>query len=97
MATARAAAASAKQVTKQNFAEAVRELETHQKACDYVAVAALKTCAPTGWRRALPVDAPETAYLKAKLAAESFLPLHIVVCPSLLHATSPSSTLVAYL
>ncbi|RLM60383.1 poly(A)-specific ribonuclease PARN-like isoform X1 [Panicum miliaceum] len=90
-----AAAASAKQVTRRNFAEAVRELGAHLESCDYVAVAAQKTGAPTGWRRALPVDTAETAYLKAKLAAESFQPLQIAVCPFLLRNSSPS-TLVAY-
>ncbi|TVU05715.1 hypothetical protein EJB05_48894, partial [Eragrostis curvula] len=94
MGAPRAAAASAKQVTKRNFAEAVQELRAHLEACDYVAVAAQKTGAPTGWRRALPVDTAETAYLKAKLAAESFQPLQIAVCPFRLHA-SPSK-LVAY-
>ena len=95
MAAPRAAVASAKQVTRQNFAEAVRELGTHLEACDYVAVAAQKTGAPTGWRRALPVDTAETVYLKAKLAAESFQPLQIAVCPFRLRSSSPS-TLVAY-
>jgi poly(A)-specific ribonuclease len=92
---AAAAAASAKQVTRRNFAEAVRDLGAHLESCDYVAVAAQKTGAPTGWRRALPVDTAETAYLKAKLAAESFQPLQIAVCPFLLRNSSPS-TLVAY-
>ncbi|CAL4998987.1 unnamed protein product [Urochloa decumbens] len=91
----RAAAASAKQVTRRNFAEAVRELGSHLESCDYVAVAAQKTGAPAGWRRALPVDTAETAYLKAKLAAESFQPLQVAVCPFLLRDSSPS-TLVAY-
>jgi poly(A)-specific ribonuclease len=94
MGAPRAAAATAKQVTKRNFTEAVRELRAHVEACDYVAVAAQKTGAPTGWRRALPVDTAETAYLKAKIAAESFQPLQIAVCPFRLHA-SPSK-LVAY-
>ncbi|KAJ1268618.1 hypothetical protein BS78_07G148900 [Paspalum vaginatum] len=92
---AAAAAASAKQVTRQNFAEAVRELRAHLQACDYVAVAVQKTGAPTGWRRALPVDTAETAYLKAKHAAESFQPLQIAVCPFRLRNSS-TSTLVAY-
>lgn len=96
MAAPRAAAvACAKQVTRQNFAEAVRELRANLEACDYVAVAAQKTGAPTGWRRALPVDTAETAYLKAKLAAESFQPLQFAVCPFRLRGSSPS-TLVAY-
>ncbi|AQK52522.1 Poly(A)-specific ribonuclease PARN-like [Zea mays] len=95
MAAPRAAAASAKQVTRQNFAEAVLELRAHLEACDYVAVAAQKTGAPTGWRRALPVDTAETAYLKAKLAAESFQPLQIAVCPFRQRNSYPS-TLVAY-
>ncbi|KAG2579050.1 poly(A)-specific ribonuclease PARN-like isoform X1 [Panicum virgatum] len=95
MAAPRAAAASAKQVTRRNFAEAVRELRSHLESCDYVAVAAQKTGAPTEWRRALPVDTAETAYLKAKLAAESFQPLQIAVCPFLLRNSSPSA-LVAY-
>ncbi|RCV31261.1 hypothetical protein SETIT_6G162600v2 [Setaria italica] len=95
MAAPRAAAASAKQVTRRNFAESVRELGAHLESCDYVTVAAQKTGAPTGWRRALPVDTAETVYLKAKLAAESFQPLQIAVCPFRLRDSSPS-TLVAY-
>ncbi|GJN16116.1 hypothetical protein PR202_gb03072 [Eleusine coracana subsp. coracana] len=94
MGAPRVAASSAKQVTKRNFVEAVRELRGHLEACDYVAVAVQKTGAPTGWRRALPVDTAETAYLKAKHAAESFQPLQIAVCPFRLHAFP--SKLVAY-
>ncbi|KAM3272080.1 hypothetical protein ACQJBY_042336 [Aegilops geniculata] len=90
-----AAAASAKQVTRRNFPEALRELAAHVKECDYVAIAALKTGAPTGWRRALPVDTAETAYLKAKFASESFQPLHIAVCPFRLGSAS-GSDVVAY-
>uniref|UniRef100_A0A0E0LVA0 Uncharacterized protein n=1 Tax=Oryza punctata TaxID=4537 RepID=A0A0E0LVA0_ORYPU len=96
-AAARAATASARQVTKRNFAEAVQDLAAHVEACDYVAIAAQRTGATTGWRRALPVDTPETAYLKAKLAAESFQPLHFAICPFRVDASShSSSTLVAY-
>uniref|UniRef100_I1QJ03 Uncharacterized protein n=1 Tax=Oryza glaberrima TaxID=4538 RepID=I1QJ03_ORYGL len=94
-ATRAATASAARQVTKRNFAEAVQDLAAHVEACDYVAIAAQRTGAPTGWRRALPVDTPETAYLKAKLAAESFQPLHFAICPFRVDATSPS-TLVAY-
>ncbi|VAI13152.1 unnamed protein product [Triticum turgidum subsp. durum] len=90
-----AAAASARQVTRRNFPEALRELAAHVKECDYVAIAALKTGAPTGWRRALPVDTAETAYLKAKFASESFQPLHIAVCPFRLGSAS-GSDVVAY-
>ncbi|KAF7070514.1 hypothetical protein CFC21_076028 [Triticum aestivum] len=90
-----AAAASAKQVTRRNFPEALRELAAHVKECDYVAIAAVKTGAPTGWRRALPVDTVETAYLKAKFASESFQPLHIAVCPFRLGSAS-GSDVVAY-
>uniref|UniRef100_A0A0D9X8A4 Uncharacterized protein n=1 Tax=Leersia perrieri TaxID=77586 RepID=A0A0D9X8A4_9ORYZ len=94
---AAATAAGARQVTRRNFAEALRDLAAHVEACDYVAIAAQKTGAPTGWRRALPVDTPETAYLKAKLAAESFQPLHFAVCPFRIDDAAPSSsTLVAY-
>lgn len=97
MAGARAAAASAKQVTRRNFPEALRELAANVKESDYVAIAALKTGAPTGWRRALPVDTAETAYLKAKFASESFQPLHISVCPFHLGSTSGSAdNVVAY-
>ncbi|KAF7056902.1 hypothetical protein CFC21_064270 [Triticum aestivum] len=90
-----AAAASARQVTRRNFPEALRDLAAHVKECDYVAIAALKTGAPTGWRRALPVDTAETAYLKAKFASESFQPLHIAVCPFRLGSAS-GSDVVAY-
>ncbi|KAL6843383.1 hypothetical protein ACP4OV_027096 [Aristida adscensionis] len=86
---------AARQVTRRNFPEAVRELAARMEGCDYVAVAAQRTGAPTGWRRALPVDTAETAYLKAKLAAESFQPLQFAVCPfRIQHGSTP--TLVAY-
>ncbi|KAL5217479.1 hypothetical protein ABZP36_018163 [Zizania latifolia] len=75
--------------------QGIEELAAHVDACGYVSIAAQKTGAPTGWRRALSVDTPETAYLKAKLAAESFQPLHIVVCPFRIEVAS-TSTLIAY-
>ncbi|KAF0927318.1 hypothetical protein E2562_031509 [Oryza meyeriana var. granulata] len=88
-ATTCAATVTAEQVTKLNFAEAVQELAAHVEECDYVAIAAQKTGASSGWQRMLPMDTPETAYLKAKLATEPFQPLHFAICPFRIDAASP--------
>ncbi|KAF5741319.1 poly(A)-specific ribonuclease PARN-like [Tripterygium wilfordii] len=71
-----------KQVTKSNFSDSVEELKNHISSSDFVAVSLRKTgsfSAP--WHRVSPFDAPETAYFKAKYAAERFQILQFAVCP----------------
>ncbi|XP_042415611.1 poly(A)-specific ribonuclease PARN-like isoform X1 [Zingiber officinale] len=76
-----------KQVTNSNFADALKQLRAHVDQADFVAVSCRKTgdCASASsrhpWRRVLPMDTPEIAYLKAKLAAESYEILQFAVCP----------------
>ncbi|KAJ4798330.1 Poly(A)-specific ribonuclease PARN-like [Rhynchospora pubera] len=75
-----------KQVTKSTFTPSLlRELKSHIDACDFISLSSIKTFSATSassWRRRLlPFDTAETAYLKAKLAAESFQILNVSICP----------------
>ncbi|XP_073002848.1 poly(A)-specific ribonuclease PARN-like [Typha latifolia] len=77
-----------KQITKTNFSASLPEMKAHLDSCDFVAVSSQKTgdfgassSQRHPWRRVLPVDTPETAYLKSKLAAESFELLQFAICP----------------
>ncbi|KAJ4748715.1 Poly(A)-specific ribonuclease PARN-like [Rhynchospora pubera] len=75
-----------KQVTKSTFTPSLlRELKSHIDACDFISLSSIKTFSATSassWRRRLlPFDSAETAYLKAKLAAESFQILNVSICP----------------
>ncbi|KAE9460851.1 hypothetical protein C3L33_07228, partial [Rhododendron williamsianum] len=71
-----------KQVTKTNFSEALAEFKTHIHDSDFVAVSLQKTGSYSSpWHRVLPVDTPDTAYFKAKYAAERFQVLQFAVCP----------------
>ncbi|KAJ3708784.1 hypothetical protein LUZ61_012489 [Rhynchospora tenuis] len=75
-----------KQVTKSTFTPSLlKELKTHIDGCDFISLSSIKTFSATSaspWRRRiLPFDTAETAYLKAKLAAESFQILNVSVCP----------------
>jgi poly(A)-specific ribonuclease len=75
-----------KQVTKSTFTPSLlRELKSHIASCDFISLSSIKTASATSaspWRRRLfPFDTGETAYLKAKLAAESFQLLNVSVCP----------------
>ncbi|XP_058196666.1 poly(A)-specific ribonuclease PARN-like isoform X2 [Rhododendron vialii] len=71
-----------KQVTKTNFSEALAEFKTHIHDTDFVAVSLQKTGSYSSpWHRVLPVDTPDTAYFKAKYAAERFQVLQFAVCP----------------
>ncbi|KAL3850470.1 hypothetical protein ACJIZ3_012352 [Penstemon smallii] len=71
-----------KQVTKSNFSKELEELKTHISSSDFVAVSLQKTggCS-VPWQRILPFDTADTAYLKAKTAAERFQILQFSVCP----------------
>ncbi|XP_057965910.1 poly(A)-specific ribonuclease PARN-like isoform X2 [Malania oleifera] len=78
-----------KQVTKSNFIETLEEIKTHISDSDYIAVSLQKTgsfSAP--WHRVLPFDAADSAYCKAKHAAERFQVLQFAVCPFSIEAPS---------
>lgn len=84
---------SVKQVMKSNFAESLEEIKTRISDSDFIAVSLQKTgsfSAP--WQRVLPFDTAETAYCKAKYAAEKFQLLQFAVCPF----TISDSKLVAH-
>ncbi|KAF8393935.1 hypothetical protein HHK36_020137 [Tetracentron sinense] len=84
---------SVKQVTKSNFSEALKEIRNHIRDADFIAVSLQKTGAFSApWRRVLPLDTAETAYCKAKDAAERFQVLQFAVCPF----TIGASKVVAY-
>ncbi|KAI4354159.1 hypothetical protein L6164_003052 [Bauhinia variegata] len=71
-----------KQVSKSNFAESLEEIKARIDESDFIAVSMEKTgsfSAP--WHRVLPLDTAETAYCKAKHAAERFQLLQFAVCP----------------
>ncbi|KAK9944584.1 hypothetical protein M0R45_010145 [Rubus argutus] len=71
-----------KEVTKSNFADSVEEFKDHLAGSDFVAVSLQKTGSfSAAWHRALPFDTAETAYCKAKYAAERFQLLQFAACP----------------
>ncbi|KAL0369902.1 UNVERIFIED_CONTAM: Poly(A)-specific ribonuclease PARN-like [Sesamum angustifolium] len=71
-----------KQVTKSNFSEALAEIKACILNSDYVAVSFQKTGGHSApWHKILPIDTEETAYFKAKQAAERFQILQFAVCP----------------
>ncbi|KAM0944147.1 putative poly(A)-specific ribonuclease [Dioscorea sansibarensis] len=80
-----------KQVTKSNFLAALEQIKKHIHESDFIAISTQRTGDFSGasspsshrhpWRRVLPVDTSETAYLKAKHAAERFELLQFAVCP----------------
>ncbi|XP_028769705.1 poly(A)-specific ribonuclease PARN-like [Neltuma alba] len=71
-----------KQVTKTNFQESLKELETHVSNSDFVAVSMEKTGSfSASWHRVLPFDTVEIAYCKARHSAERFQLLQFAVCP----------------
>lgn len=82
-----------KQVTKSNFAAVLEEIKTHILNSDYIAIYLQKTGAYSyPWQKVLPFDTAETAYLKAKYAAERFQVLQFAVCPFSIN----SSKLIAH-
>lgn len=82
-----------KQVKKSNFAAAVEEIRTHITNSDYVAISLQKTGAYSSpWQKVLPFDTADTAYLKAKYAAERFQILQFALCP----VSVDSSKLIAH-
>ncbi|PKA59514.1 Poly(A)-specific ribonuclease PARN-like [Apostasia shenzhenica] len=83
-----------KQVRKSNFAVTIPQLTADIEAADFVAVTIRKTgdCSSSSsyrqpWRRILPIDTREIAYLKSKHAAESFELLQFAVCPFSIHGS----------
>ncbi|RDY08871.1 Poly(A)-specific ribonuclease PARN-like protein, partial [Mucuna pruriens] len=72
-----------KQVTTSNFQEALEEIKTHISTSDFVAISTGKTGSPSppSWLRPLPFDTVQTAYSKARRAAQRFQLLHFSVCP----------------
>lgn len=74
--------AAVKQVSKANFSLALGEIRDQIMDSDFIAVSSQKTGVSSApWTRILPIDTSETAYLKAKAAAERFELLQFAVCP----------------
>lgn len=77
-----------KEVTKLNFLDSVEEFKAHLAGSDFVAVSLQKTGSfSAAWHRALPFDTADTAYYKAKYAAERFQLLQFAACPFTLRAS----------
>ncbi|KAF5446519.1 hypothetical protein F2P56_032140 [Juglans regia] len=73
---------SVKQVTKSNFQETLSEIKIDIADSDFIAVSLQRTGSVSApWHRVLPFDLPDTAYSKAKRAAERFQLLQFAVCP----------------
>ncbi|KAG6401318.1 hypothetical protein SASPL_138170 [Salvia splendens] len=71
-----------KQVIKSNFPETLSEIKESIFSSDFVAVSLQETGSYSApWQKCLPIDTDETAYLKAKRAAERFQILQFSVCP----------------
>ncbi|CAH1433114.1 unnamed protein product [Lactuca virosa] len=78
-----------KQVTKSNFVDSLDEIKNHISESDFVAVSLKNTGSYSSpWHRILPFDTAETAYLKAKYAAERFQILQFAVCPFSIRASN---------
>ncbi|KAL8237102.1 hypothetical protein R6Q59_018183 [Mikania micrantha] len=76
-----------KQVTKSNFSDSLDEINNHISNSDFLAISLQNTGSYSSpWHRILPFDTSETAYLKAKYAAEKFQILQFAVCPFSLRA-----------
>ncbi|KAG5017757.1 hypothetical protein JHK85_023893 [Glycine max] len=84
-----------KQVTTSNFQESLQEIKTHISNSDFVAISMGKTGSPSApsWLRPLPFDTAQTAYSKARRAAQRFQLLHFAVCP---FSVSRSDKLLAH-
>ncbi|XP_071697882.1 poly(A)-specific ribonuclease PARN-like [Rutidosis leptorrhynchoides] len=78
-----------KQVTKSNFSDSLNELNNRIINSDFVAISLQNTGSYSSrWHRILPFDTAETAYLKAKYAAEKFQILQFAVCPFSVRASN---------
>ncbi|XP_050207979.1 poly(A)-specific ribonuclease PARN-like [Mercurialis annua] len=79
---------SIKQITKSNFTDSLQEIKTHIFGSDFISISLKKTGSfSSPWHHVSPFDTPETAYLKAKHAAEKFQILQFAVCPFTLSAS----------
>ncbi|KAK3031857.1 hypothetical protein RJ639_035994 [Escallonia herrerae] len=77
-----------KQVKKSNFEEALVDFKKHIHDSDFIAMSLQKTGSHSApWHRVLPIDTAETAYFKAKYAAERFQVLQFAVCPFSIRAS----------
>ncbi|XP_030547758.2 poly(A)-specific ribonuclease PARN-like [Rhodamnia argentea] len=73
---------SVAQVFKSNFAESLEGLKAHVSGSDFIAVWLRRTgSSSAAWHRVSSFDTLETAYSKAKHAAEKFQVLQFAVCP----------------
>ncbi|EOX93741.1 hypothetical protein QUC31_004269 [Theobroma cacao] len=73
---------SVKQVTKSNFNDSLHDFHSHLSSSDFVAVSFQNTGSfSAAWHRVSSFDCPETAYLKARRAADRFQLLQFAVCP----------------
>ncbi|XVE78187.1 hypothetical protein DITRI_Ditri13aG0123700 [Diplodiscus trichospermus] len=73
---------SVKQVTKSNFNDSLQEFKSHLSSSDFVAVSLQSTGSfSASWHRVSSFDTQETAYLKARRAADRFQLLQFAVCP----------------
>ncbi|KAK3184685.1 hypothetical protein Dsin_031971 [Dipteronia sinensis] len=82
-----------KQVTKSNFDDSLSEIKQRISTSDFVAVFLQNTGSSSSpWQRVSAFDTPDTAYSKAKSAAERFQTLQFAVCPF----TFQASKLTAY-
>ncbi|XVF21276.1 hypothetical protein REPUB_Repub12eG0076400 [Reevesia pubescens] len=71
-----------KQVKKPNFNDSLQEFKSHLSSSDFVAVSLQNTGSfSAAWHRVSSFDTPETAYLKARRAAERFQLLQFAICP----------------
>ncbi|KAM7263486.1 hypothetical protein ACFE04_001169 [Oxalis oulophora] len=71
-----------KQVTKSNYNTTLDEFNTHITNSDFIAISLKNTGSHSAtWHRVSPFDTPDTAYLKAKYAAERFQILQFAICP----------------
>lgn len=71
-----------KQVSKSNFSETLESIKDQILHSDFIAVSLKKTGSHSApWHKILSIDTAETAYLKAKYAAERFQLFQFAVCP----------------
>lgn len=71
-----------KQVSKSNFSETLKTIKDEILQSDFIAVSLKKTGSHSApWHKTLSIDTAETAYLKAKYAAERFQIFQFAVCP----------------
>lgn len=81
------------QVTKTNFSDSLEEIQKRISSSDFIAVFLQNTGSfSSPWHRVSPFDTSDTAYLKAKYAAERFQILQFAICPFKLQA----SKVIAY-